>query len=227
MTGPRQGRPRSAELDRAVIAATVEVLIERGYAALTIEAVASRAGVGRPAVYRRWQDKDHLVVNALIETVPPLREPDTGDVLRDLEEFAAEFALRLAGSPVGSAVMVVCAEAARRPELAEALRLHYLRPRDTVITDLIERALAEGRLNTALAPEVIRDLLFGPLIYHWLLTGALTHAVARTLSEAAMMGLRAPGRAGGPSDDGSRSASPAAGSTTRTTSRGSSRRQGS
>jgi AcrR family transcriptional regulator len=172
--------------------------------------------VGRPAVYRRWQTKDHLVANALIETVPPLRVPDTGDVLRDLRELAVEFALRLAAAPVGSAVLAVHAETGRRPELAEALRLHYLRPRDAVINDLIERALAEGRLNQDLAPDTIRDHLFGPLIYHWLLTGQLTDAVARTLGEAASTALQAPGRAG----SGMRPASPATPPSSTTTSRG-------
>lgn len=199
---PRRGRPRSADLDRAVIAATVEVLIEQGYSALTIEAVAGRAGVGRPAVYRRWPTKDHLVVSALIETVPPLRVPDTGEVLRDLEEFAVEFALRLAGSPVGPVAIAVLAEAGRRPDLAEMLRLQYLRPRDTVIMDLIERALAEGRLNKNLEAGTVRDLVFGPPVYHWLVTGMLTGDVTRTLVEAAIAALQIPAGADGRSDRG-------------------------
>ncbi|MFB7668593.1 TetR/AcrR family transcriptional regulator [Kitasatospora sp. NPDC056138] len=182
---PRRGRPRSTDVDRAVITATVELLIDPGYAELTIEAVASRAGVGRPAVYRRWPTKDDLVVHALIDAVPPLRAPDTGDVLHDLKELAVGFALRLAGSPVGRAVLAVHAEAGRRPELAVPLRQHYLGPRDTLITELIERGVAEGRLNPALAPDTIRDLLFGPLIYHWLLTGHLPDTTADTLAEAA------------------------------------------
>jgi hypothetical protein len=65
-----------------------------------------------------------------------------------------------------------------------------------VITNLIERGLAEGRLNKNLAPETIRDLLFGPLIYHWLLTGHLTDTAASTLVKAASTAIQAPGSAG-------------------------------
>ncbi|MGE7437142.1 TetR/AcrR family transcriptional regulator [Kitasatospora sp. NPDC001175] len=189
---PRRGRPRSTDVDQAVIAATVELLIEPGYGVLTIEAVASRAGVGRPAVYRRWPTRDDLVVHALIHAVPPLEAPDSGDAVHDLRELAVGFALRLAGSPLGRAVLAVHAEAGRRPELAAPLRQHYLNPRDALITKLIEQGIADGRLNPALAPDTIRDLLFGPLIYHWLLTGQLSDATADTLAAAACKAIELP-----------------------------------
>ncbi|GAB3656716.1 TetR/AcrR family transcriptional regulator [Actinocorallia lasiicapitis] len=181
----QRGRPRNADVDRALIAATVELLAEDGYAELTIEAVAARAGVGRPAVYRRWRTKNDLVVQALVEAVPPLHVPDTGDVVRDLRELAVGFTTRLAASPLGRTVLAVHAEAGRRPDLAETLRHHYLNPRNTAIRALIERGLAEGVFNPALAPDTIRDLVFGPLIYHWLVTGHLTTATAHTLAETA------------------------------------------
>ncbi|MEU9869188.1 TetR/AcrR family transcriptional regulator [Actinomadura sp. NPDC048021] len=200
----RRGRPRSADVDRAVTAATIELLAEQGYAKLTIEAVAARAGVGRPAVYRRWPTKDDLAVHALVEQVPPLAVPDTGDVLRDLKELSAGFALRLAGSPLGRTVLAVHAEAGRRPDLAEALRHHYLNPRNATIRALIERGLAEGRLNPALAPDTVRDLVFGPLIYHWLVTGHLSTATANTIADAACAAVSrtfpSPDRAGGSTD---------------------------
>ncbi|WP_420829681.1 TetR-like C-terminal domain-containing protein [Actinomadura coerulea] len=83
---------------------------------------------------------------------------------------------------------------------------HYPNPRNATIRALIERGLAEGRLNPALAPDTVRDLLFGPLIYHWLVTGHLTTATANSLADAACAAVRRAspptGRAGGTAGPG-------------------------
>ncbi|MFD8246746.1 TetR/AcrR family transcriptional regulator [Nocardia sp. NPDC059691] len=168
------GRPRNSEIDQAIIASTIDLLIESGYADLTIEAVASRARIGRPTVYRRWPTKDELVVRALIEAVPPLEAPDTGDALRDLTELAVTFVTRLAASPLGRVVLAVHADVGRNATLAGQLREHYLRPRNDVITAVIERARRQGGLRPDLPTETVRDLVFGPLVYHWLITSEPT-----------------------------------------------------
>ncbi|NKY85040.1 TetR/AcrR family transcriptional regulator [Nocardia veterana] len=192
------GRPRKAEVDHAVVAATVDLLIESGYAALTIEAVAARAGVGRPTIYRRWPTKDDLVVHALIEAVPPLRAPDTGEAMNDLIELAVGFVTRLAASPLGRAVLAVHAEGARRPALAEPLRERYLRPRDEIIADVIARARRQGALRPELSNEVVRDLVFGPLVYHWLIDPeTLDRDVVDALAAAARQAIASPALDGG------------------------------
>ncbi|SDX56496.1 transcriptional regulator, TetR family [Saccharopolyspora shandongensis] len=185
-SGRSRGRPRRAEVDRAVLTAAAELLAERGYAELTIEAVATRAGVGRPTVYRRWPTKDDLAVHALVDAVQPLDAPDTGDALDDLCELAISFVIQLSESPLGRVVLGVHAESGRRPQLAAPLRDRYLKPRDAAITGVIERARQQGALHPDLAAETIRDLLFGPLVYHWLITGEpLDRGTAEALIAAA------------------------------------------
>ncbi|BDH58474.1 hypothetical protein MTP03_34130 [Tsukamurella sp. PLM1] len=93
------GRPRSAAAERAIVDATLAELDEAGYQGLTIGGVAQRAGVGRPTIYRRWPDKDALVVGALIATVPDLTTPSTGDPVGDLRALATAFLDGITGSP--------------------------------------------------------------------------------------------------------------------------------
>ena len=192
-TGPGRGRgrPRSADADQSIVAATVGLLAERGYAALTIEAVAARAGVSRPTVYRRWPAKDDLVVYALVQAVSPLIAPDTGDAVRDLGELATTFVIRLAQAPLGRIVLGVHAESGRNPRLAAPLRDRYLRPRDAVINEVIGRGRQQGGLRQDLTADAIRDLVFGPLIYHWLITGSLDRATADALVTASYQAIGA------------------------------------
>lgn len=181
-----RGRPRSSETDQAIVSATLELLGERGYAGLTIGAVATRAGVGRPAVYTRFTGKEALVVHSLVWTVPPLHTPCTGDVLHDLTELALDFARRLAHCSAGRTILAVHAEAGRDPELAAVLREHYLRPREQLVHEMIRRGQRHGQLRADLTPEAVQDLLYGPLIYHWLITGELPdqHTMTTLLNAA-------------------------------------------
>ena len=78
------GRPRDASRDEAILTATVALLRRRGYPGLTIEGVASEAGVGRPTIYRRWASREALVLDAAATLVPQPDVPDTGSVRDDL-----------------------------------------------------------------------------------------------------------------------------------------------
>ena len=80
-----RGRPRTSEADRAILTAAVELLAERGLAAMSIEEVAARAGVGKATIYRRWPSKGLLALDAFVAVFreqQPL--PDTGTLRGDL-----------------------------------------------------------------------------------------------------------------------------------------------
>src|SRR3954453_18096046 len=79
----RPGRPRSADLHRAIIKSTLDLLVDAGYNALTVEAVAARAGVGKTTVYRRWANKDALIADALSSTNGELLPMPTEGTVRD------------------------------------------------------------------------------------------------------------------------------------------------
>ncbi|QFZ22670.1 TetR/AcrR family transcriptional regulator [Saccharothrix syringae] len=155
------GRPRSARVDRALTTATLELLDEVGFDALTLDAVATRAGVGRPALYRRWPTKLHLVAHVLLTDVVPMADPDTGSARADL--------LALANALVDGlswVVLAVHAEARRVPGLVDG----FLAERHALVDGVVRRGVARGELRAGTDPELVRDLLFGPLVYHWLAT---------------------------------------------------------
>ena len=173
MPSDKPGRPRSAAAERAIVQAVLAELEAAGYQGLTIEAVARRAGVGRPTVYRRWADKDALVVGALIATVPPLSAPSTDDPLADLRTLVARFLEGLSASPAARSVLAVHATGALRPELRTALHENYLAPRGEVFAATVERARAAGAIRPEVTEDEVRDLLFGPSIYRWLVIGTV------------------------------------------------------
>lgn len=171
MSDIKPGRPRSASAEHAIVAATLAELEAVGYPGLTIEAVARRAGVGRPTIYRRWADRDALVVGALIATAPPLVAPSTGDPAADLRALVADFISAIAASPASRAVLAVHAAGIQRPELRQALHEHYLAPRAEVLADSIDQARSAGVIRRDVTDDQARDLLFGPAVYRWLIVG--------------------------------------------------------
>src|SRR6266700_5147281 len=85
---PRRGRPREHAVDKAILAAAVDLLAEVGYARLTMDQIAARAGVGKASVYLRWPNKVALVAEAIQQhsaVVPDV--PDTGSLRQDMLTF--------------------------------------------------------------------------------------------------------------------------------------------
>lgn len=159
--------------ERAIVGAVLAELEAVGYQGLTIEAVARRAGVGRPTIYRRWPDKDALVVGALIATVPEAEAPSTDDPVADLRALVTGFLEGITRSPAARAVLAVHAAGAQRPELRAALHEHYLAPRADVLASAIARARAAGAIRAEVTDAQVRDLLVGPAIYRWLVVGEI------------------------------------------------------
>lgn len=77
-------RTLDRNVDDAIAAAALTLLVERGFARMTIEAVAQAAGVGKPAIYRRFSDKASLVADVISRQLPVLEPPDLGDARAEL-----------------------------------------------------------------------------------------------------------------------------------------------
>lgn len=184
-----RGRPRRPETDAAILRATMDLLHESGYGGLSIEAVAARAGVTRPTVYRRWPDKAHLVIDALEKAVPVTPAPDTGDTRTDLHHLARSLVDRLVHTGLAQVVLAVHAASIGRDDLAQPLRTMYLHPRLDTITDVVNRGIARGDLSPGTSPDTARDLLAGPLVYRWLVNGTLTDTDIDQLVDTAWIAL--------------------------------------
>ena len=175
-----RGRPRDGAVDQRVLTAAWGLLRAGGYAALNVDDVAERAGVAKTTLYRRWPTKDHLAVAAAAQILGEVPIPDTGDLRRDLTEFAGALAeslnrLRLAGQAGGGASPGLAAElvaaTARHPDLGEVVRAGYAQRHDLARARL-ERAVEREGLRSDLDPALLIEQLVGPIYYRILITGA-------------------------------------------------------
>lgn len=158
---PRVGG-RSARVVSEVLTATLEVFGEQGYAGLSVEEVAARAGVNKTTIYRRWPTKAELVGAALYsmrdEDPPP---PDTGSLEQDLLVVLERMATSLA-TPRKRAIMNSLVLGNSEPELRALLR--RMREERPAIPQLIfERALARGEIPKGSNTQLISSALLGPL----------------------------------------------------------------
>ncbi|RKE21921.1 TetR family transcriptional regulator [Streptomyces sp. TLI_171] len=164
----RPGRRRSEESRRAILAAAYELLAEDGYARLTVEGIAARAGTGKQTVYRWWPGKADVLLEAVTAHARqhiPL--PDTGDHAADLQVFlSATFAA--ATTPTVDALRALMAEAQIDPAFGERFRDTLLGPRREALGVLVARAHADGALAPQLTPDAAVELAFGALWYRLL-----------------------------------------------------------
>jgi len=168
----RPGRPRDESRDPAILAATLEILTEKGYAGLTIDGVAIHANVGRPTIYRRWPSKPALVVAAMVESgriaVPVV---DTGSLRRDLIAMHRR-QVDLMNSPAGRRVTAgLIADLAADPQLAETYVTQYMSPRRALVQQALQRGIDRGELKADADFAFIYDLLVGPLFMRAMVWG--------------------------------------------------------
>jgi AcrR family transcriptional regulator len=175
----RRGRPRDAGVDERVLTVAWDLLLTGGYAALNVDEVAERAAVAKTTLYRRWPTKDHLAIAVVTRMIPPVPVSDTGNLCRDLTEFAVALATslhtyRTAGSPdgvSGGLAAELIAAAARHPDLGDMLRALYAERHATALARLRHASEREG-LRRDLDHAILIDQVSGPIYYRVLITGA-------------------------------------------------------
>ena len=159
------GRPRDPRLDAAITGATLELLADIGYAALTIEAVATRAGVGKATLYRRWSGKEQLVVDA-VRTLTEQPEPDeTAGVRDELVRMLEAVRRKSTSSLAGKIFPRLIGESADSPELMRRYREQVLDPRRDRFRAALLRGVEQGLVRPDLDTDHAIDLLVGPMAY--------------------------------------------------------------
>jgi AcrR family transcriptional regulator len=169
--GRRPGRPRSAVADAAIVRATLELLLEDGYRALTMEQVRARAGVGKATLYRRYGSKQELVAHAIRHLNQPLETPATGTVREDILAVARSVLAGAERVQFASFVPRLLAEAAGDPEMHAIVYENLVAPRRAVMGDVLRRGVARGELRAGLDVELAIDILTGPWVYRLLISG--------------------------------------------------------
>ena len=156
-------RPLDPTIDEAIETATLALLTERGFARMSMEAVAAAAGVGKPAIYRRFPDKAALVAAVIAGRLPDLDPPDLDDTRAELWR-AVEQGFPADGAAYVGLIGGLIAEQERHPELIDAFRRSVLHPRRATVRTLIERGQARGDLRSDIDSVAALDLLAGPFL---------------------------------------------------------------
>jgi AcrR family transcriptional regulator len=188
------GRPRSEEAHQAILDATIGLLAEVGFSALTVESIATRAGVGKATIYRRWPSKLPLVVEAF-GGLPALEDVDTGDLRNDLVTMLRRYLQVFNTTPLAEVLPSLAGERSHNTEL-EVLD-SVLKGRRQPLLAAFERALERGELSRDLDLELAADLVVGPIAVRLYFTGGRIHPrIVGPMVDLALNGIAqgAPGK---------------------------------
>jgi AcrR family transcriptional regulator len=165
----RPGRKRSEESRRAILAAALELTADVGYAGLTVDGVAARAGTGKQTIYRWWPSKDDVLLEALADRAAlDVVVPDQGSYQEDLREFLiASFTLsRLPQVP--DILRALMARAQIDEEFGQRFRASFLKRRRDALAIIVYRAQVRGDMPLRLARDTVADVVFGVIWYRLL-----------------------------------------------------------
>ncbi|MFE6922487.1 TetR/AcrR family transcriptional regulator [Nocardia sp. NPDC057663] len=189
-------QPRRRESSRiAILDATRDLLGEVPYAKLTIESIAARAGVGKQTIYRWWESKGAVVLDALLAASESaegtgIELPDSGDLTRDLKAVlratTAEFADPSFSAPIRALMIEIIAD----PALAALYQEKLQQPTHQAILTRLRSAQHAGQLRPDADLTLVIDMLYGPLTQRWLLhSTTLDDAFADALVDGVLHGF--------------------------------------
>jgi AcrR family transcriptional regulator len=168
--GNRYGRSEAAR--EAVLEAADDVLVELGFAGVTVEAIAAKAGVGKQTIYRWWKSKNAVLLDAFLEdAAQALNPPDTGDLESDLCAHLHQCGQFFARSDAGAVFRALIGEAQHDAALARELRVRYLDQQRAHDRLPLERAAERRKLPTDVDIDAIVEALIAPIHYRVLVSG--------------------------------------------------------
>ena len=183
------GRPRSEEAHQAILNATLELLVEGGFSALTVEGVASRAGVGKATIYRRWPSKLPLVVEAFGQ-LPGFEDVDTGDLAADLKKMLRTYLKVFNSTPLSSVLPSLAGERTHNPELSQLFD-PVSKGRRRPLIKAFQRAVERGEISPELDLELAADLVVGPIaVALFFKGGRLSPKMVGPMVDCALEGIR-------------------------------------
>ena len=189
----RKGRPPSemAASHALIMDAVYAMLQEKSVRDLTMEAVAKRAGVGKPTLYKWWPTKATLVLAMLCERMAPKLEKPTVLTAEESLRFRARSLIKAFNGPFGRIVAGLIAEGQSEPAVLQEFFDRWISPRrNATITDL-QRGKDAGELRSETEPELLNDAIFGAIYYRMLLrSGPLTRRFGEELVEQVILGHR-------------------------------------
>ncbi len=167
--GNRHGRSEEARL--AVLEAADDLLVERGFAGVTIEGIAARAGVAKQTIYRWWTSKTGILFDALsTDAAEYFTAPDHGDLGRDLRDRLGQLAAFLSTTDAGAVCRALAGQAQHDPAVAARFESEFVAPQREHDRALFLRARRRGQLSPAADIDLVIDQLVGPIYYRVLIS---------------------------------------------------------
>ncbi|MFD0440291.1 TetR/AcrR family transcriptional regulator [Streptomyces chartreusis] len=195
MTARPRGRPRSDTAHEAILKAACDLLASGGYERMTMEAIAARAGVSKPTLYRRWPSKSAVVAEAVLSgrlTVDSPPPPDSGDAVTDLRRWLRQQFERL-GTPAMTALVRGLTAAAVDSDV-DAARLydHLTGPSRSQLKDRLAAGVRQGQLRPETDLDAVADTVTGTLLYRAIARGSATVPDADHLLDLLLTGISMP-----------------------------------
>jgi AcrR family transcriptional regulator len=182
---------RSERTEAAILAATRDLLAQGGVRELTVEGVAAQSGVAKTTIYRRWRSRDELALAVLldmVQTVAPV--PARGDTRSELVALVKGAVHVLGKTLMGTVMQGLVSELATDPELARAFREQVVALRMHEVEQVLQRGIERGDLRPDINISLAQEMLFGPVYYRLLLSGApLDRSLAERIVDAVLPGL--------------------------------------
>jgi AcrR family transcriptional regulator len=167
----KPGRPRDEELHDVIIHAALETFVEEGLDSASVEGIATRAGVGKATIYRRWHSKEDLISEAIFQCAEAVVAPDTGSTRDDLIALMSKLQSDLSCSIGGQIFPRMVGEVWDATPLGEAFAKAVIRPRRQLILDVLKRGAARGELREGFDAELVADTLSGAVIVRRMVAG--------------------------------------------------------
>lgn len=181
------GRPRDTAIDAAVLGATRTLLLEVGYQDLTFALIAERAGSSRPALYRRWASRAHLVHDAVF-TRGAEQLVATGSFATDLRQIVRR-TLRSYARPEARAALPGLLAELRDPALRRSVIDPLQQPVRARFAELVAAAQARGEVRPGVDPDTLLDTVVGTTMHHALAQATAGRAFADRLTDLLLAGV--------------------------------------
>jgi AcrR family transcriptional regulator len=185
----RGGRPRSERAHQAILTAARQLLIEEGFAAMRLEHVAARAGVGKATIYRRWASKEALAQDLLSQLAAPhIGVADSGNTRDELLAAVTNPMRAVSETDFGPVIRAMLSQIASDPSIGDPFRATVVEARRAEVTRVIERGIARGDLRADADAGVATELLVGPVYFRLMFGGVLDLDFAERVVDSVMRG---------------------------------------
>jgi len=185
----RRGRPRSDEAHQAILTAARELLVEGGFAALRLEHVAARAGVGKGTIYRRWASKEQLAQELLSQLATPhIAVADAQNTRAELLTAVTNPMRAVTETDFGPVIRALLSQIAINPALGDEFRATVVQSRRAEVARVIARGIDRGDLRADADVDVATELLVGPVYFRLMFGGVLDLDFAERVVDSVLRG---------------------------------------